>query len=69
MIERMIDPPDGFSLVANCGHEVYRGEEYFTYEGGTFCPDCFDDLIAAMTRCDLAELLGADVDIVPTRYR
>ena len=62
------DPPEDYYITADCGHEVYEGENLFewdrydpktkTHKRILICPDCFDDRFAEFTREEKAALLG-----------
>jgi len=68
--EPRLDPPEPFFIVADCGCEVYEGENLFewdkydpkTKEHKTIhiCPDCFDAKFEEFTREEKAELLGLE---------
>lgn len=59
--EPPIDPPEDRSVTADCGHEVYEGENLFEWEGGrTLCPDCMEEKFDELTLPEKAALLGCN---------
>ena len=57
-IEPPIDPPEAEYIIADCGCEVYEGEELYTYCGRTFCPDCIkDEIISDLETWPVEELI------------
>jgi hypothetical protein len=63
--EPPVEPPDmGRYMTADCGHEVYNGEDLFEWEGATFCSDCIEDKLRDMTLLERAELLGCEHTVV-----
>lgn len=75
--EPPLEPPeDDRYMIADCGHEVYEGENMYEwdvpyrdedgklkYKHKTHCPDCFMDEIKKMLRespAELAEWIGID---------
>lgn len=54
-------PDDGTYITADCGHEIYDGEEVFEQEDGqTKCAECLDDRFREMSITERAELLGCE---------
>lgn len=58
--EPPLTPPEDKYITASCGHEVFSGEETFTWENKTLCSDCFKDKIDEMSLGELAALLGCE---------
>ena len=51
--------------IAGCGHEIYRDEPLFQWEGKWVCLDCFKDRMTAMLEDDpvlLACEMGLEVE-------
>jgi hypothetical protein len=66
--EPPIDPPTGTFVIADCGDEVYEGENIYEWNGKTLCPDCFKSAInelsaeelAVRLKCNFATIGGAE---------
>ena len=56
--ELPVDPPEEKYITADCGCEVYDGENIYTWECKRLCPDCMKQKIAEMRLEELAALLG-----------
>ena len=43
---RKNDPQDQkpYCYCDKCGTEIYRNEEYYSYEGDCLCEECFDEV-------------------------
>lgn len=59
-----LEAPEDIFITADCGCEIYEGEEMYEWDGKTLCSDCFDDKFSEMTRREKAALLGCDVIVV-----
>lgn len=62
--DRPLEPKEEPYVIANCGHEVYEGEELFEFDGVTLCPDCMADKFEELTLHEKAALLGYTVSEV-----
>lgn len=58
--EPIITPEDD-EVFADCGHNVYEGENLYEVEGKWICPDCFKDMVNELTLPEWAELMNIEV--------
>lgn len=59
-VEPPVDPPEDYYVTADCGHEVFEGENMYVFDGKTYCPDCLRDIVNDLTTEEIAALLRAD---------
>lgn len=64
MPEPRVEPPEDYSVKADCGHDVFEDEDTFLWEGEWLCPDCFKDKIKALALTEVADIFGCDHKIV-----
>ena len=53
--------------MADCGHEIYKGEIKIWLDGKWLCQDCFEDLVMKMLNenpASLAEMMGGEIERV-----
>ncbi|MEL4106331.1 hypothetical protein AAFA46_05745 [Oscillospiraceae bacterium WX1] len=63
-------PENDRCITADCGHELYEGEELYIWEDGeTLCSDCLEDKFQEMSLSERAELLGCEHETVAFRKR
>lgn len=46
---------------AECGAELAPWDTVFSWENGWLCEDCFDGKVNALSRLELADMLGSQV--------
>ena len=46
---------------AECGAEMEPWETVFSWENGWLCEDCFDGKVNALSRLELADMLGSQM--------
>ena len=46
---------------AECGVEMEPWETVFSWENGWLCEDCFDGKVNALSRSELADMLGSQM--------
>ena len=46
---------------AECGAELAPWDTVFSWENGWLCEDCFDGKVNALSRLDLADMLGSQM--------
>ena len=46
---------------AECGAEMEPWETVFSWENGWLCEDCFDGKVNALSRSELADVLGSQM--------
>lgn len=58
--EPPVEPPEDYYITADCGHEVYDGEETFDWDGKTICPDCLHNKRVEQTDTEWADDIGVE---------
>ena len=58
------DPPENYFVMADCGHEVYDGENLYLWNEKTLCPDCMKDKVGEIPLSEIAVFLGAKIEHV-----
>ena len=46
---------------AECGAEIAPWDTVFSWENGWLCEDCFDGKVNALSRLELADMLGSQM--------
>jgi hypothetical protein len=62
--EPPLNPPEPECVTADCGHEVYDGEDIYSFERETLCPDCMEERFNELSTREKAELLGCGYRVV-----
>ena len=62
--EPSLEPPEEKSYMADCGCEVYEGDEVFEWEESYICEDCFRTHIRLMPTKKIADYMGIDHGLV-----
>ena len=62
-------PDDEFCIVANCGHEIYEGDEIVEGAGKTQCVECFLDEVYDLPVSELAGRFEATLRVVTKEAR